>query len=124
MPGTRQKEEVEFEEIEVEKEVEEEEEEENKPSDGEDVMRVEVEVEKKKHAELLALPPRGSEVYIGGIPPEVSEKDLKEKEYKDALEAFNEKNREKVQLLTKLMEVSLKFLIVFMNDLSMALVLL
>ena len=30
-----------------------------------------------------------------------------EKEYRDALEAFNEKNREKVQLITKLMEVSL-----------------
>ncbi|BBH07686.1 unknown function family protein DUF662, partial [Prunus dulcis] len=29
----------------------------------------------------------------------------KEKEYRDALEAFNEKNREKVQLITKLMEV-------------------
>ncbi|KAL6199512.1 hypothetical protein ACLB2K_029296 [Fragaria x ananassa] len=26
------------------------------------------EEEKKKHAELLALPPHGSEVYIGGIP--------------------------------------------------------
>ncbi|CAJ2632339.1 unnamed protein product [Trifolium pratense] len=79
-------EEVEYEEIEVEEEVEEEEEEEeeedeaeeeNKPSDGEDAMRVEDEVEKKKHAELLALPPHGSEVYIGGIPREVSEKDLK-----------------------------------------------
>ncbi|XP_048423905.1 uncharacterized protein LOC103955202 [Pyrus x bretschneideri] len=29
----------------------------------------------------------------------------KEKEYRDALEAFNEKNREKVQLITKLMEL-------------------
>ncbi|KAF7804328.1 ankyrin repeat domain-containing protein 30A-like [Senna tora] len=29
----------------------------------------------------------------------------KEKEYKEALEAFNEKNREKVQLITKLMEL-------------------
>ncbi|KAI5584749.1 hypothetical protein POPTR_006G115400v4 [Populus trichocarpa] len=28
----------------------------------------------------------------------------KEKEYKDALEAFNDKNKEKVQLITKLME--------------------
>nr|XP_007162863.1 hypothetical protein PHAVU_001G187400g [Phaseolus vulgaris]ESW34857.1 hypothetical protein PHAVU_001G187400g [Phaseolus vulgaris] len=28
-----------------------------------------------------------------------------EKEYKDALESFNEKNREKVQLITKLMEL-------------------
>ncbi|CAF2238247.1 unnamed protein product, partial [Brassica napus] len=30
----------------------------------------------------------------------------KEREYKEALEAFNEKNREKVQLITKLTEVS------------------
>ncbi|KAL2345192.1 hypothetical protein Fmac_006477 [Flemingia macrophylla] len=30
---------------------------------------------------------------------------FQEKEYKDALEAFNEKNREKVQLITKLMEL-------------------
>lgn len=30
-----------------------------------------------------------------------------EKEYKDALDAFNEKNKEKVQLITKLMEVIL-----------------
>ncbi|KAG2318365.1 hypothetical protein Bca4012_055410 [Brassica carinata] len=29
----------------------------------------------------------------------------KEREYKEALEAFNEKNREKVQLITKLMEL-------------------
>ncbi|KAL3839780.1 hypothetical protein ACJIZ3_024371 [Penstemon smallii] len=29
----------------------------------------------------------------------------KEKEYKDALEAFNEKNKEKVQLITRLMEL-------------------
>ncbi|XP_048423901.1 uncharacterized protein LOC125469885 [Pyrus x bretschneideri] len=29
----------------------------------------------------------------------------KEKEYRDALEAFNEKNREKVQLMAKLMEL-------------------
>jgi hypothetical protein len=31
---------------------------------------------------------------------------LQEREYKEALEAFNEKNREKAQLLTKLMEVN------------------
>lgn len=29
-----------------------------------------------------------------------------EREYKEALEAFNEKNKEKVQLITRLMEVS------------------
>ena len=40
---------------------------------------------------------------------------LQEKEYKDALEAFNEKNREKVQLITKLMEVSLVILLVDVN---------
>uniref|UniRef100_A0A5B6ZZD2 Putative structural maintenance of chromosomes protein 1A n=1 Tax=Davidia involucrata TaxID=16924 RepID=A0A5B6ZZD2_DAVIN len=33
----------------------------------------------------------------------------KEKEYKDVLEAFNEKNKEKVQLITRLMEVSFTF---------------
>lgn len=32
-----------------------------------------------------------------------------EREYKEALEAFNEKNKEKVQLITKLMEVSFKY---------------
>lgn len=72
-------EEVEYEEVEVEEEVEEEEEEEeeeeveeeSKPLDEED------EADKKKHAELLALPPHGSEVYIGGIPHETSEKDLR-----------------------------------------------
>ncbi|KAM1757605.1 hypothetical protein ACFX11_006842 [Malus domestica] len=33
--------------------------------------------EKKKHAEFLALPPHGSEVYIGGIPHDASQEDLK-----------------------------------------------
>lgn len=33
--------------------------------------------EKKKHAELLALPPHGSEVYVGGIPQDSSEEDLR-----------------------------------------------
>ncbi|KAI8013476.1 Heterogeneous nuclear ribonucleoprotein Q [Camellia lanceoleosa] len=31
----------------------------------------------KKHAELLALPPHGSEVYLGGIPQDASEEDLR-----------------------------------------------
>lgn len=31
---------------------------------------------------------------------------MKEKEYKEALEAFNEKNKEKSQLVAKLMEVT------------------
>ncbi|KAL2345239.1 hypothetical protein Fmac_006524 [Flemingia macrophylla] len=87
-------EEVEYEEVEEEVEVEEEEEEEEeedveeeeeeeeeetKPSD-EDEMRMagtKDGVEKKKHAELLALPPHGSEVYVGGIPQKVSEEDLR-----------------------------------------------
>lgn len=66
--------------MEEEEEEEEEAEEGSKPSDGEDEMRVEDtkdEVEKKRHAELLALPPHGSEVYIGGIPHDISEKDLR-----------------------------------------------
>ncbi|XP_017698930.2 heterogeneous nuclear ribonucleoprotein Q-like [Phoenix dactylifera] len=33
--------------------------------------------ESEKHAELLALPPHGSEVYVGGIPNDASEEDLK-----------------------------------------------
>eukprot|EP00257_Ricinus_communis_P012649 XP_002536212.2 ankyrin repeat domain-containing protein 30A [Ricinus communis] len=33
----------------------------------------------------------------------------KEKEYKEALEAFNDKNKEKVQLITKLMEVWISY---------------
>jgi spore coat protein CotH len=32
-------------------------------------------------------------------------RNLQEREYKEALEAFNEKNREKVQLITRLMEL-------------------
>lgn len=32
---------------------------------------------------------------------------MQEKEYKEALEAFNEKHKEKVQLITRLMEVSM-----------------
>ncbi|KAD7480095.1 hypothetical protein E3N88_03231 [Mikania micrantha] len=38
----------------------------------------EVEYEEKKHEELLALPPHGSEVYLGGIPLDATEDDLKE----------------------------------------------
>lgn len=37
-------------------------------------------------------------------------RNLQEREYKEALEAFNEKNREKVQLITRLMEVSQQML--------------
>lgn len=75
-------EEVEEEEEEVEEEVEEEEEDEveddsdgPKGVDGDEEMKDSDEEE--KHAELLALPPHGSEVYLGGLPPEVSEADVK-----------------------------------------------
>ncbi|CAN1334956.1 hypothetical protein LINPERPRIM_LOCUS36575 [Linum perenne] len=44
--------------------------------------------------------------FMRGRSGEVSEV-VKEKEYKDALEAFNDKNKKKVQLITKLMEVEL-----------------
>lgn len=39
--------------------------------------------------------------------------DLQEKEYKEAVEAFNEKNKEKAQLVTRLMEVILLCFIIF-----------
>ncbi|KAA8520793.1 hypothetical protein F0562_014935 [Nyssa sinensis] len=35
------------------------------------------EVDREKHAELLALPPHGSEIFIGGLPRDVSEEDLR-----------------------------------------------
>ncbi|KAH7541756.1 hypothetical protein FEM48_Zijuj02G0001500 [Ziziphus jujuba var. spinosa] len=95
-------EEVEVEEIEEEveeevEEVEEEEEEEEEVEDEEvededpnnshgadfkknrsaDEAKVEDEDERKKHSELLALPPHGSEVYIGSIPHDASEEELK-----------------------------------------------
>jgi heterogeneous nuclear ribonucleoprotein R len=92
-------EEVEYEEVEeeeeveeIEEEVEEEEEEveevEEEDSDnangadvqkslGGDEIKFEDEDEKNKHAELLALPPHGSEVYIGGIPHDASDEDLR-----------------------------------------------
>ncbi|CAL5098395.1 unnamed protein product [Urochloa decumbens] len=83
-------EEVEYEEIEEEveyEEVEEEEEEEDKSEvacefDAKDDSKManvdqKDEVEKEKHNELLALPPHGSEVYVGGISSDVSSEDLK-----------------------------------------------
>ncbi|CAJ1979138.1 unnamed protein product [Sphenostylis stenocarpa] len=76
--------EVEEEEEEEEDEEEEEEEEEEEVEEDEaiqnhssDEAKLEDEYEKKKHAELLSLPPHGSEVYIGGIPYDVSIEDLK-----------------------------------------------
>ena len=82
-----EEEEVEYEEIEEEVEYEEVEEEEEKSEvvcEGDakhDSKMVDVdqkdEDEKGKHAELLALPPHGSEVYVGGISSDVSSEDLK-----------------------------------------------
>ena len=80
-------EELEYEEIEEEEEVEEEEEEEEEVEEEveeEEESKVEMKFadgeqgdEKRKHAELLALPPHGSEVYLGGIPYDTSEDDLR-----------------------------------------------
>lgn len=74
-----EEEEVEEEEEEVEEEEEEEEaneaDEQKSPSGG--GGKIEDEDESKKHAELLALPPHGSEVYVGGISQDASEEDLK-----------------------------------------------
>jgi heterogeneous nuclear ribonucleoprotein R len=77
--------EEEIEEVEEEmvEEVQEENEEDNE-EDGSDDDDDEVEekdengVDDEKHNELLELPPHGSEVYLGGIPPDASEDDLKE----------------------------------------------
>ncbi|XP_044506317.1 heterogeneous nuclear ribonucleoprotein Q-like [Mangifera indica] len=46
-------------------------------SSNSDDAKFEDEDEKEKHAELLALPPHGSEVYIGGIPHDGSEDELR-----------------------------------------------
>lgn len=84
-------EEEEEEEEEVEEEVEEEEEvdeDEENDKDGYDAQKgrdtddgmenmEEDEEVKKKHAELLALPPHGSEVYLGGISKDTTEEDLR-----------------------------------------------
>ncbi|KAJ6750032.1 hypothetical protein OIU85_000641 [Salix viminalis] len=81
-------EEVEYEEVEEEEEIEEEVEEEveeeeiEEAADEADSQRgsdgAEEIDEERKHAELLALPPHGTEVHLGGIPPDASEEDLKE----------------------------------------------
>ena len=75
-------EEVEYEEVEEEVEVEEIEEEEEEEveeieEEEEEADTVKNKEEKEAHAKLLALPPHGSEVYIGGIPQDSSEEDLK-----------------------------------------------
>uniref|UniRef100_A0A0E0BNM9 RRM domain-containing protein n=1 Tax=Oryza glumipatula TaxID=40148 RepID=A0A0E0BNM9_9ORYZ len=65
---------------EVDEEEDEEEEEESDETEGvsktKGVHQKDV-TEKGKHAELLALPPHGSEVYVGGISSDVSSEDLK-----------------------------------------------
>lgn len=99
-PDEAMDEEVEYEEVEVEEEVEEveeeveeeeveeevEEEEEEEEEEANEAVEqknlscgvmIEDEDESKKHAELLALPPHGSEVYVGGIPQDASEEELK-----------------------------------------------
>ncbi|THU44682.1 hypothetical protein C4D60_Mb02t09930 [Musa balbisiana] len=100
-PEEMMEEEVEYEEVEeeveeeeeevVEEEIEEELEEEEQETDvangsnagdaaGGDASMVEGEKdddESKKHAELLALPPHGSEIYVGGIPHDASEEELR-----------------------------------------------
>ncbi|CAN1772145.1 Heterogeneous nuclear ribonucleoprotein Q [Linum perenne] len=72
-------EEIEYEEVEeeVEEDEEEEEVEEEVEEDDEETVNDEEEDKERKHAELLALPPHGSEVYLGGIPHNVSENDLR-----------------------------------------------
>ncbi|KAJ9184493.1 hypothetical protein P3X46_004210 [Hevea brasiliensis] len=85
-------EEVEYEEVEEEEEVEEIEEEEEVEEEVEEEEEIEEradeadaqkgsdseeEDEGKNRAELLALPPHGSEVYLGGIPHDATEEDLR-----------------------------------------------
>ncbi|CAN1294402.1 Heterogeneous nuclear ribonucleoprotein Q [Linum perenne] len=89
-PEEAMDEEVEYEEVEEEEEVEEyveeeieveeegeESEDDNNNNDIQDGDNGENDDEKKKHAELLALPPHGSEVYIGGIPHNTTQEDLR-----------------------------------------------
>ncbi|XP_059430475.1 heterogeneous nuclear ribonucleoprotein Q-like [Corylus avellana] len=78
-------EEIEEEVEEEEEEVEEVEEEDSDNANGADAqksltggeIKFEDEDEKNKHAELLSLPPHGSEVYIGGIPHDASDEGLR-----------------------------------------------
>ncbi|XP_012072976.1 heterogeneous nuclear ribonucleoprotein Q isoform X2 [Jatropha curcas] len=65
------------EEEEVEEEVEEEEEIEEGANEADEQKHSDNEDDKQKHAELLALPPHGSEVYLGGLPHDATEEDLK-----------------------------------------------
>ncbi|KAK3205697.1 hypothetical protein Dsin_019743 [Dipteronia sinensis] len=91
-PEEPMEEESEYEEVEEEEEIEEEVEEvvEEEEDDSDNANEIDAqkstsvedtkvvdEDEKRKHDELLSLPPHGSEVYIGGIPHDVSEDDLR-----------------------------------------------
>lgn len=96
-PEETMEEEVEYEEVEEEEEVEEVEEEEEELEEGleeeveedeedkeaakgaDEEMKVDQaeEDERKKHSELLSLPPHGSEVYLGNIPHDSSEEDVR-----------------------------------------------
>nr|CAB3459303.1 unnamed protein product [Digitaria exilis] len=88
-----EEEEVEYEEIEEEVEYEEVEDEEEEEEEEKSEVACEVdakhdsklvdadqkdEEEQEKHAELLALPPHGSEVYVGGISSDMSSEDIKQ----------------------------------------------
>lgn len=80
-----EEEDEEEEEEEVEEEVEEEEEDDEEPNrdsaqnaqTDDKIKDTEMEEVDKMHAELLALPPHGSEVYVGGFSQDVSDNDLR-----------------------------------------------
>lgn len=86
--GDTMEEEVEYEEVEEEEEEQEEVEGEEEDEDGveeetegagnRNVADIEDEHEKRKLADLLELPPHGSAVYLGGIPHNASEEDLRD----------------------------------------------
>ncbi|CAI9097719.1 OLC1v1034192C1 [Oldenlandia corymbosa var. corymbosa] len=65
------------EEVEVEEEVSEDEDEEHVGNGDEHMADADMNDVKKKHAELLALPPHGSEVYLGGFGQDISEDELR-----------------------------------------------
>ncbi|KAL7239118.1 hypothetical protein ACSBR2_005089 [Camellia fascicularis] len=51
----------------------------NEPVEDEEKHTASIdEDDKEKHSELLALPPHGSEIFIGGLPRDVSEEDLRD----------------------------------------------
>ncbi|KVH97329.1 Nucleotide-binding, alpha-beta plait [Cynara cardunculus var. scolymus] len=64
--------------------------------DDEEKFPVSGEDNKGKHAELLALPPHGSEIFIGGLPRDVVEEDLSDlcESFGDVVEVRLVKNRD------------------------------